>query len=82
MPYIRNRWYRWELGDNNSHPKTSGELNYILTCIVGQYYTEYGDYQAINDIVGALEGCKLEFYRRVVAPYEDKKIEENGDVYE
>ena len=30
--------------------------------------------------MGVLECCKLEFYRRVAAPYEDIKIEENGDV--
>jgi hypothetical protein len=39
------------------------------------------DYQAINDCLGALEGAKLELYRRVAAPYEDRKIQENGDVY-
>jgi len=31
--------------------------------------------------MGALEGAKLEFYRRVVVPYEEKKMKENGDVY-
>jgi hypothetical protein len=35
----------------------------------------------VNDVVGALDGAKAEFQRRVVAPYEDKKIRENGDVY-
>jgi hypothetical protein len=39
-------------------------------------------YQTLNDVLGALEGCKLELYRRQVAPYEDKKIQANGDVYE
>ena len=29
---------------------------------------------------GVLELVRLEFYRRVVAPYEDMKREENGDV--
>ena len=38
-------------------------------------------YQTMNDIIGALEGAKLEFYRRVVVPYENDKIEQNGDVY-
>lgn len=33
------------------------------------------------DALGALECCKLEFYRRVAAPYEDSKIISNGDVY-
>jgi hypothetical protein len=31
--------------------------------------------------VGALEQAKDEFRRRVVHPYEDLKIKENGDVY-
>lgn len=35
----------------------------------------------VNSGIGALEAAKLEFYRRVVAPYEDKKIFDNGDVY-
>jgi len=39
----------------------------------------YSDY---NALVGVLECAKLEFYRRAVAAYEDKKIKENGDVYE
>lgn len=30
---------------------------------------------------GAIECAKLEFVRRVVSPYEDQKILENGDVY-
>ena len=38
-------------------------------------------YKTINDIVGALEGAKAEFQRRIVAPYEDKKRQINGDVY-
>ena len=35
----------------------------------------------IGDVVNAMECAKLEFYRRVAAPYEDTKIKENGDVY-
>lgn len=81
MPYIKNRWTRWDLEDSNSHPKNVGELNYILTLIVREYNNSLGGYQAVNDILGALEGAKLEFYRRVAAPYEDEKIKENGDVY-
>jgi len=63
-------------------PRTAGELNFCLTTIVNSYlrYKEL-NYQTLNDIIGALDGCKLEFYRRQVAVYEDKKILENGDVY-
>lgn len=60
----------------------AGELNYILTkmCIDYLEHSAPG-YQSYNDVIGALEGAKLEMYRRRVAPYEDKKIIENGDVY-
>ena len=37
-------------------------------------------YENFNAMIGALECCKQEYYRRIIAPYEDKKIEENGDV--
>jgi hypothetical protein len=37
-------------------------------------------YFHINKAVGVLECVKLEFYRRVAAPYEDEKIKESGDV--
>jgi hypothetical protein len=61
--------------------KNCGELNYAITKIIRGYLQENGGrYQQINDILGALEGAKLEFYRRIVSPYEDKKIIENGDV--
>jgi hypothetical protein len=30
--------------------------------------------------MGVLESAKLELYRRKIAPYEDDKIAENGDV--
>lgn len=38
-------------------------------------------YVELNEVVGALESAKLELYRRIVGPYEDKKSAENGDVY-
>jgi hypothetical protein len=38
----------------------------------------YDDY---NSLIGTLECAKQELYRRKIAAYEDKKIEENGEVY-
>jgi len=79
MPYIkeevRNRI------DWGEFPVGPGELNYLITRIIREYYDLNEGYQGINDIIGALEGAKLEFYRRQVAKYEDQKIKENGDVY-
>jgi len=55
-----------------------GDLNYIITRILKESYPLR--YFNLNRAVGVLECCKLEFYRRVAAPYEDTKIKENGDV--
>lgn len=60
-----------------------GELNYLITGQCMEYWrTSEKNYRVINDILGALEGAKLEFYRRVAVPYEERKRAENGDVYE
>lgn len=62
--------------------QSAGELNYLFSCIAAQYMgQDRPSYQRLNDVVGALDGAKVEFQRRVVAPYEDIKIAENGDVY-
>jgi len=58
--------------------KVDGELNYVVTKILKETYPVR--YFNINRAVGVLECIKLEFYRRVAAPYEDKKIKESGDV--
>lgn len=89
MPYIKKD-RRTELVDfkrmgidvKSREVSTSGELNFVITSILCDYLNKYGlSYATINDIVGVLECAKIEFYRRIASPYEDKKIEENGDVY-
>lgn len=60
---------------------TAGDLNYIFTLICNEHLRKGLNYQGINDCVGALEGAKIELYRRIAVPYEDLKISENGDVY-
>jgi Domain of unknown function (DUF6899) len=58
--------------------EVDGELNYVVTKILKGVYPLR--YYHINKAIGVLECIKLEFYRRVAAPYEDNKIEESGDV--
>ena len=58
--------------------EVDGELNYVVTKILKQVYPLR--YFHINKAIGVLECAKLEFYRRVAAPYEDKKMKESGDV--
>lgn len=63
-------------------PQNAGELNYAITRLVIRYIAQQGmNYQKINDVVGALEGAKQEFYDRVARPYKNRKLIENGDVY-
>jgi len=58
--------------------EVDGELNYVVTKILKEVYPLR--YFHINKAVGVLECIKLEYYRRVAAPYEDLKIKEAGDV--
>lgn len=77
-------------GDNMFRP---GFMNYVITKIIKNVYGAFHDqeieeglghqtmrYADYNEVIGMLESCKLEFYRRHVSPYEDKKIQQNGDV--
>ena len=79
MPYIKKSLRPTVI---KKGPTNAGELNYLVTIIAIRYVQE-GEvsYRKINDAIGALECAKLELYRRLAAPYEDKKIIENGDVY-
>jgi len=81
MPYIKQTDRNELAADPSRDIENAGELNYVITEMIFHYFNKKPNYQSINDIVGALEGAKLEFYRRVAAPYEDLKIKENGDVY-
>jgi GTP cyclohydrolase II len=78
MPYIEKQYRR----EAQQTPLTVGELNYAITSVILSYLDITPmSYSTINDIIGALEGAKLEFYRRVAVPYEELKKEQNGDVY-
>jgi len=59
----------------------AGGLNYVVSRLCAELLSREKNYARMNEITGALECAKLEFYRRAAAPYEDKKIAENGDVY-
>jgi len=59
---------------------SAGELNYTFSKIIWSLFYSDQSYQRINDITGCLEQVKLEFTARHVRPYEDSKIEVNGDV--
>lgn len=78
MPYIDKKDQAKYDANELEH---CGILNYAINQLVNDYIEQNGKcYQTFNDVTGALENAKLEIYRRMVAPYEDEKIIENGDV--
>ena len=61
--------------------RTRGEMNYAITRLIHHYINRLGmKYDNLNDAVGILECAKLELYRHVCGPYEDVKIDSNGDI--
>ena len=58
-----------------------GDLNYCFSLLCKEFIKRKGkSYKYFNACIGALESAKLELYRRHIAPYEDEKIKENGDI--
>ena len=83
MPYLEPE-RRAEL-DAGADARNVGELTYQITSVVCEYREirardemHFADHA---EIIAALECSKLEYYRRVVEPYENVKIVANGDVF-
>ncbi len=58
-----------------------GDINYFVTKLLIEYINVHGEnYENYNSLIGVLECIKQEFYRKNIAPYEDVKIKQNGDV--
>ena len=82
MPYIDAKKRKELMASPLPDPATPGELNYVICMLAMKYLDKTTrSYQHYNDVIGVLECAKLEMYRRLVSPYEDKKIKENGDVF-
>lgn len=59
-----------------------GELTFQITSLLQDYLVEHGlRYQQIAEILGALEGARLDFIDQVVVGYEHGKAEANGNVW-
>ena len=93
MPYIpqtRRDEINFELLDDSRDeggldwtPQNAGDLNFLVTCFIDNYLLKNGTrYANINEMIGALECCRLELYRKIAAPYENLKEVENGAVYQ
>lgn len=80
MPYIKPG--RRKTLNGGGYPVTPGELNYVITNVILDYLEDRERFQFYNEVIGVLECCKLELYRKVISKHEDKKCNENGEVYE
>lgn len=61
--------------------KDGGDLQFAIAVLANSLLERLpNNYASREMIMGALSGADKEFYRRKVAPYEDFKIQENGDV--
>jgi hypothetical protein len=61
--------------------QNAGDLNYAITMILKTYLQQNGEnYARHNEIIGMLDCCKAEWYRKMVSPYEDLKEKENGSL--
>jgi len=87
MPYIKKE-SRKKFSDPVDYTRIladliedEGELNYVISLLIHKVLEKWGvRYKFLCRICGVLSNVKDEFYRRVVAPYENKKIQENGCV--
>ena len=81
MPYIPQA-ERADFINFRRAPNTLGALNYAITLLLMEWLEGRElSYETYNNMVGVLECTKQELYRRMIAPYEDFKCKENGDVY-
>ena len=60
---------------------TVGDLNFAITALLHRWVKRQTlSYRSLMICVGTLDMVKAEFYRTVVAPYEDVKRDANGSV--
>jgi predicted DNA-binding protein with PD1-like motif len=84
MPYIKKEdrpKFEEDAKNIAMKAKCAGDLNYAITVILHSYLKRNGvKYANVNELIGMMECCKMELYRKIGAPYEDLKITQNGDV--
>ena len=66
----------------NDDKDLTGHLNFVFCLILAEILKRRKmGYKLLSSMRAALEDASAEFYRRVMVPYEDRKIEQNGDVF-
>ena len=65
---------------NLTPPSQPGAVNYTFCRILLAMLGDHPNYVAYNTAIGILSAVDFEIKRRFLAPYEDTKITENGDI--
>ena len=83
MPYIkqdRRVILNPLIRDLGALTQNEGELNYVITLLIDNYFGAH-NYDELNAAMGVLSCVAQEFYRRRIAPYEELKAKEHGEVF-
>jgi len=82
MPYIRKSdrgQFNGYVENLASRIRGPGELNYVLSLLLYRLWQRNPGYFTGNELMGCLRCVGLEFYRRILGPYEDNARREHGD---
>ena len=84
MPYILEKdrpKFAKAIEDLAIKIESKGDLNYVISDLVGRLILKTKiSYTQISEWIDGVDGAERELTRRLLDPYEDIKIEENGDV--
>lgn len=78
---VRDKVFEQESLSDQELLEITGNINYTVSRLCASLMGKIS-YSKIAIITGVLENIKQEFYRRASSPYEDRKINENGDIRE
>lgn len=82
MPYIPEERRAKVWPNTLEAAENEGELNFQISILLNRYMVVHHlSYNRMGDCIGACHNAAAEFYRRVMVPYEDRKLDSNGDVY-
>jgi hypothetical protein len=83
MPYLREK-DKQELDEGDRPPETAGELTYCIQQRVQEFLKARPTlrFSDLAEATGAIEAAKFDFTSRILGPYENGKILENGDAWE
>lgn len=84
MPYIKAEMKKEmedSIHDLSMWIQSKGDLNYVICELVGRFILDDDlTYTKMSEKIDAVHDAETELRRRILTPYENIKIEENGDV--